>query len=71
MRVDAVSFRPGAAADELIVKEGTTAGHIVIDLVTAAETTIHVDLYGAVMTPYIDHTNGTLSAGSVIIFYLS
>lgn len=68
--VDTISFRPGAANDELIIREGGSTGNIVVDLVSAAETTINISLYGAKMTPYIDFTNGTLSADSVVIFYL-
>jgi len=71
VRVNAVSFRPGAANDEVVFKDSAATGDVIIDIITAAKTTVTIEFPSAQqMKPYLDHSACTLTAGAVVIFYL-
>ena len=69
VRVKSVLFYPGATNDIIIIKQGSDSGDVVCQMKSADGEHKVVEMHGAQMTPYIDHTNSTLSAGSLVIFY--
>ena len=70
VRVNAILFWPGATDDILIIKQATTSGDVIVQMKSADGE--HKAFYpkGAQMIPYIDYTNSTLSAGSIVVFYI-
>jgi len=68
----AIKFTPGAAADRLVVRNGSLTGESITDLLsTTGDTIIDDALSNEKLKPCIDLSECTLSAGHKVIFVYS
>jgi len=69
IKLDSIIFVPGAASDELIVRDGAIDGPEIIH-VLATDTNDQRALYGhgVAVRPFIDVSECTFTAGAKIIF---
>lgn len=67
-RFASISFSPGAANDELVVRDGSASGPTIFHVICSAATDQRVKyLHGQACQPYINFSECTLSAGHKIL----
>ena len=72
IRVQAIIFKPGAADDEFVMKNGSVSGPEFMPVKCADEyDTRGLYLGGAMVKPYFDFAASKITAGAVIVIILS
>ena len=71
IRVEGIIFKPGAADDIFVIKNGSTSGPQFMPVKCENEyDTRYLPLRGAMVKPYFDYANSTVSVGAVIVIIL-
>lgn len=67
MWVKSIEFRPGATSDILIIKNGSDAGPQIMNVLSTTGDTITKYFDGTMLTPMLDISACTITAGGVVI----